>query len=875
MKILILLLSCSFLFACNKKSSPDSSQYKWLKENPPSPPAEKFSMDSPAYLIRGARIMTAAGQVYEKANLLMEKGLIKKISQEDIPAHENTTIINAEGLTLTPGLIDVHSHMGVYPSPSVDAHEDGNEMSRPVTADIWAEHAFWPQDPDLWRALSGGVTTIQVLPGSGNLFGGRSFTAKLIPKLSAREMRFDGAPQGLKMACGENPKRVYKDKGIMSRMGNMAGYRKAFQEAIEYLREWETVEEGKNSKLPKRNLVSETLAKVLKGEILIHFHCYRADDISAILDLANEFNFKIRTIHHGLEAYKIAPRLARDKVSVATWADWWGFKAEAFDGIPYNIALLEKAGAKAIVHSDSAVDVRYLNVEAAKALSSAKKLGLDFSEDQALAWITKNPAWALGIDKKVGTLEEGKMADIVIWDGSPFSIFTKTKTIFINGKIVFDRDKKIRPRSDFEVGFLDQAFNDGRDFTPPATTQKIAWPVKSKQASSKYSQNFFIENVTAFINEKWQKNTSVVIKDGQISQINPQSPPVNLKKINGQGKFLTPGFIESSSSLGLFEISLDSRAQDLGSGTLDPTPDYKAATALNRHNIRIPISRAEGVTTSLAHIMGGMAAGFGVAFDLSSEELPLDQSIALYGNLERRSEKRNRTAIKSQLENLVRESILFQKNKSAFFKGQTYTFENKFRHLKAMEAVLKGQKPWVLKANRADDILQIIHLKELAKKSGFSIRFIISGASESWLVAKKLVEHKIPVIISPTAQTPTSFDKTKARFDLAAVLDQRGVEYIINDNNDNGAARIRQEAGFAVKYGLSPEKALTAITKTPAKVFGLKRGQIKNGADANLVLWSASPLEPSSWAEKIWIKGSEMELSTRQIGLARKYLEKQ
>ncbi|RMG14282.1 MAG: amidohydrolase, partial [Deltaproteobacteria bacterium] len=362
--------------------------------------------------------------------------------------------------------IDTHSHIGVYPIPWADAHSDGNEMTSPNRADVWAEHAFWPQDPSIWRAVAGGVTTIQVLPGSANLIGGRSFVAKLKPGVSAREMRFPGAPQGLKIACGENPKRVYGTQGRapMTRMGNTAGFRAAFQKAQEYRRRWKKYErdlaawEKKKPHQtdppdpPARDLKLETLAKVLDGEILVHNHCYRADDMSKQLDLAREFGFRIRSFHHGLEAYKIRHRLAEEGVAVSTWADWWGFKMEAFDGVPQNLAMLSAAGVRAIVHSDSASDIRRLNQEAAKGMTAGRKVGIEVSEDEALKWITLNPAWALGIEKETGSIEPGKMADLVLWDRTPFSVYAQPLKVWIDGELVFDRARDLKHISDFELG---------------------------------------------------------------------------------------------------------------------------------------------------------------------------------------------------------------------------------------------------------------------------------------------------------------------------------------------------------------------------------------------------------------------------------------
>ena len=485
-RISLLLLAVG-LIACTsatKTARVDKSRIASMTpyEAPKEPPGPQFDDDSAPVFIRNATLMTAAGKTIEKGHLLLEKGRIQAIGEGQGNPPSGAEIIDAAGRFVTPGLIDTHSHMGVYAIPSVPAHSDGNEMTSPTTAEVWAEHSFWPQDPSIWRAVSGGITTIQVLPGSANLIGGRSYVAKLKPAISARLMRFPGAPQGLKMACGENPKRVYGNRGSApsTRMGNVAGYRAAFQRALEYRRTqqeyvrdlalWEKKQKDKSGDAetskekdepddppspPARNFALETLALVLDGKILVHNHCYRADEMSLMMDVANEFGFSIRSFHHALEAYKIRHRLAKEGVSSSTWSDWWGFKMEAFDGIPQNAALLSEAGARAIIHSDSEAEIRHLNQEAEKARTSGKKIGIQISDDEVLRWITANPAWALGIQDQVGTLEVGKMADVVIWDRKPFSVYARAMQVFIDGEIVYDREKGIRPVSDFEIGLFE------------------------------------------------------------------------------------------------------------------------------------------------------------------------------------------------------------------------------------------------------------------------------------------------------------------------------------------------------------------------------------------------------------------------------------
>ncbi len=424
-------------------------------------PSTYSPLPSGPTLITHATILTGTGERLDDASLLMTDGKIAFVGEGDIP--ENVTTIDASGRWVTPGLIDVHSHLGVYASPGVKAHSDGNEMTNPTTPNVWAEHSVWPQDPGFSRALAGGVTTLQTLPGSGNLIGGRGVTLKNVYSTSYQGMKFPGAPHGLKMACGENPKRVYGERKQLpsTRMGNMAAYRAQWIAAQRYIDDWAAYEQklsdGKDvTKVPRRDLKMETLSAVLKGEILVHMHCYRADEMMTILDMADEFGYKVTAFHHGVEAYKIADELAEKNVCGALWADWWGFKMEAYDGIQENIAIVDRPqGSCAIVHSDSAEGIQRLNQEAAKAMTRGNLAGMDIPPERAIGWITSNAAKSLGIASQTGSLEAGKMADVVIWSGNPFSVYAKADRVFIDGALVHDRDNPdLQPVSDFELGQL-------------------------------------------------------------------------------------------------------------------------------------------------------------------------------------------------------------------------------------------------------------------------------------------------------------------------------------------------------------------------------------------------------------------------------------
>ena len=445
MKILIVAIATVALFitACDAGKGDDVS----------APFASRYQpLPGGATLLTGATILTGAGTRLDSADILLSDGKIVAIGEN--LSGENATVVDASGRWITPGIIDVHSHLGVFPSPATASHSDGNERTAPVPAEVWVEHSVWPQDPGCVTALAGGVTAMQILPGSANLIGGRGVTLKNVPGRDVQSMKFPGAPHGMKMACGENPKRVYGSKGLApaTRMGNVAGYRSAWIAAADYRTKMEAAEKGKGE-APMRDLKLETLVGVLDGEILVHIHCYRADEMSIMLDIAKEFGYKITAFHHAVEAYKVADLLAENDTCAAMWADWWGFKMEAYDGIRENAALVDRAGACAIIHSDSAVGIQRLNQETAKVIGAAARVGIDIAPERAIQWITSNPAKALGIDAVTGSLEPGKMADVVVWSGNPFSVYTRADQVYIDGALAYDRhDVSVNPVTDFTLG---------------------------------------------------------------------------------------------------------------------------------------------------------------------------------------------------------------------------------------------------------------------------------------------------------------------------------------------------------------------------------------------------------------------------------------
>ena len=383
-------------------------------------------------VIKNAIVMTVTHGNITNGSIYLKDGKIAAVGA-NVNAPAGATVIDAGGKYVTPGIVDAHSHIAL--------DDDINEATSPITPHMLMKDAFDYQDKAIYRALAGGVTTSLLLHGSANMIGGQAIVIKHKYGGPRDELLFPNAPRSIKFASGENPKRVYgtREQLPSTRMGNFEVQREALVQAQDYMHEWDNynakLKRGdKDASMPKHDLKLEALADVLRGKLMVQIHCYRSDEMLTEMAMAKEFGYKVRAFHHAVEAYKVADQLAANNVGVATWADWWGFKNEAWDAIPWNAVISMRKGAKVAIKSDSEDYTRRLNQEAAKTMRYGGA-----TEEEALKMITVNAAWIVGVDDRVGSIDVGKDADLVIWDGYPLSSYGLPEKVLIDGEVYFDR----------------------------------------------------------------------------------------------------------------------------------------------------------------------------------------------------------------------------------------------------------------------------------------------------------------------------------------------------------------------------------------------------------------------------------------------------
>ncbi|MEM6995473.1 MAG: amidohydrolase family protein, partial [Myxococcota bacterium] len=815
-----------------------------------------------------------------------------------VKAPSDAKVIDVSGKTITPGIIDTHSHIGVYASPGFTAHADGNEMVSPTTPQVRAEDGYWPQDPQIERARAGGVTTMQILPGSANLIGGRSVVVKTYPHARrVDEARFAGAPFGLKIACGENPKRTYGKKGGPgTRMGNMAGFRGKFQAAKEYQRSWDRYrtklarykkggkrKAGSKDEMsgppdpPARDFGLETMVGVLEGRVLVHNHCYRADEMALMMRLAEEFGFRIRSFHHAVEAYKIADLLAEHGASASMWADWWGFKAEAFDGIRENAAMVAAAGARAIIHSDSAEGVQRLNQEAAKAMWAGRRAGLTIPDDEALRWITANPAWALGVSDSVGTVEVGKLADLVVWDGDPLSVYTHAERVLLEGKTIYRRGL-LTPHSDFESGWRSSGNPLPTTATrPPTAATGNGAPLSFDGASTPRPPALTFAGCTIHTGDgRVLKDAAITTKGTRVATVGPpgvSSADDANTTMPPQPCVITPGFISAGSALGLVEIGAEDGTKDDSRTGKEPIrAGYDASVAVNADSSLLGVNRAEGITSAAVTPQGGMLAGQFAWIDLVKGEhrtIVARPRVAVAGTLSTGVVQGSRAAALSLLDRTFADARFWRSRGPAYDRRQSRDLVAHPSDLAALLPVLDGQARLVMNANRASDILALI---DLAKRE--SVGLTILGAAQGYKVADELAAAGVVVVVQPSRNLPGNLDRLGASMDNAARLHAAGVTVAIAAlGSAHNARNVAQEAGIAIANGFPRDAAVTAVTHNVARAYGMdgEYGTLGGGKVANFVVWRGDPFELSTVPEAVIIRGRSVPLTSRQSELRERY----
>lgn len=801
-------------------------------EDPKKPEKEPPLSDLPVELDADRAPRTRGGALYIRNATLLGKGpgslLIRdgKILAlgKDVEAPDGVPLVDGAGLFVMPGVVDCHSHI---------ACEGGlNESSQSITPEVRVADVINPRDVDVYRNLAGGVTTAHILHGSANAIGGQNAVIKL--KYGQRDILFPGAPRGVKFALGENPKQsnFSANRGKRfpnTRMGVEASIRRAFAEAEDYQARKAA------DPLTRPDLRLEALVDILAGRILVHCHCYRTDEILMILEVAKEHKLKLATLQHVLEGYRVLPEIAALGAGASTFSDWWSYKIEAHEAIPHNAAMMARAGILTSINSDYPDLARHLPLECAKAM---KYGGL--SETEAFALVTINPAKQLGIDGRVGSLEVGKDGDLAIFNGHPFSPYSRCVLTVVDGDILFDARGAV---SHATPGFA------------PTANTRAPLPLPTKPV-------IVLEGGTVHPLSGPAYAGTLVVADGKIVA---GPAPAGAEVVDIRGLHVYPGLISALSSVGLTEIGSVAGTRDEAEiGGVQP--DLKALTAVHPHSDLIPVARSTGITSVLTAPLGTSIHGQSALIRLAGwtpREMAVKETWALHVTL---------PALAGTDEKKDEDAKALKAFREPWESGRRYTGAPRDLGLAALQPYLKGEKPVVFHANDDERIR-----RSLAFAEEFKLKAVIAGGAEAWKVAALLAEKKVPVILAGAMGTPAEpHDPYDAPYANAARLSKAGVLFALAAAQDEWHGNTRNlpyHAAWASAYGLPREEALKAVTLYPARILGVedRLGSLDPGKEADLIVTTGDPLEVLSDVLLMLIGGRAVPLDTKHSRLYEKF----
>lgn len=874
-------------------------------------------------LVRNATIWTQdeAG-ILDGADLLVQDGKIVQVGR-GLSAPAGATIIDGAGMHVTPGLIDAHSHTAA----------DGiNEGSENITAEVRIQDVLNPDQDNVYQQLAGGTTAAQVLHGSANAIGGQSALVKWRYKAAdAHDMLIEDATPHIKFALGENPKRsafTLPIPGIprrypATRMGVANSIRRAFLAAQDYRAEWQAYEAlsdaaKRRAVPPRRDLQLETLVEILEGKRLVTAHSYRQDEIIMLIRVAEEMGFQIGAFTHVLEGYKASHEIAAHGAGASTFSDWWGYKFEVYDAIPYNGAIMHDDGVVVSYNSDSGEVARHLNTEAAKAV---KYGGL--SEQDALAFVTSNAARQLRLFDRIGSLRAGKDADFVIWNGNPLSVYARPVMTFVDGRKVFDRELDLRLRAaraaekarivaaiegageekeaaDDEAGAAQAEEDEGEDAaeeTPADDVQAFPAPAPREYAPWTLGQ----EDTTAIVGATVHTvsgatiaNGVVVFADGVITAVGGAETPVpeGARRFDASGQHLWPGMIAADSQVGLVEVT-QGVPGSVDTAEIDEfNSDLRAEVAVNASSELIPVTRANGVAYTLTIPRGGTIMGTSALLRMAGwsweEMTALSRAgmhmsfpsgggggfAAFFGPQPSDEEitKQRREAL-DRVDELLAAARAYAQAKDA--EEQVGVRHETDVKLEGLVPVVRGEVPLFVHTSGARDIKAALEWA-----SGRGLRLVIVDSGDTWRAAEDLAAANVPVIVSGVLGMPRyPDDPYDAVYANAARLHEAGVLFAIANavgNNSSDERNLPYQAGMAAAFDLPRDEAVRAVTLNPARILGLddELGSIEPGKAATLFLTDGDLLEIRTNVLQGWIDGRPIALESRHTRLWRQWRDR-
>lgn len=842
--------------------------------------------DGAAIVYRGAKILTATGKTFEPGALVVSGGKIVAVGESKrVETPKDAQEIDVTGKVIIPGLVDTHSHIGLFGRPG--AGNDANEVSGPVQSIVRALDSLNPFDPSIRIAQSGGVTTANVMPGSANVIGGQTIYIKLTGHSpTAMSIATPENLGGLKMANGDNPKGVYGGRGQSpsTRMKVAAMQRSEFTKAQQYREKWtkyrEKLAAGETPDPPTVDLAMEPLLEVLDGRRTVHFHTHRADDILTTLRLKEEFGFDL-VIQHGTEAFKVIDQIAKSGAIVShTIVDSPGGKPETVDWYDETAAMLNEAGVKVVINTDDPVtDSRFLLRTAATAVRGG------LPEETALRALTLHAAQAMRLEEKIGSLEKGKDADFVVLSGEPFSIYSRVLQTYIDGECVFDLSDAEEQR--FQIGGF--ALNGSTDvpFFEPVSPPTAAYPAPqapkdAKRPDAAASEFVVVAGLVHTVAGEPIQNGVVHVKDGKIEHVGPRKGfqfPKDVAVIEASA--ITPGLIDAYCSVplsGMYNISADQEADEKG-GAMHP--DLRASDGFNPGEPLLRHLLANGIT--LVHSCPGRRnviagqSGLYRTYGTDVAEMTVRFPQALVFNIGNAAKGNGggdtRMGVIAGLRKTLTDAGNFRRDRQKKLdKGETV--DPDFSKDPLVD-VLDKKLPALFVANRADDLLTALRLSE---EYHFDLQ--LGLATEAFRVSDAIKQAGVPILVHPTQQKNGDLSTINTLTTNAAYLADQEIPVAMGSGFEGYVPKtfvVRLEAGLAAAHGLGFDKALKALTLDAAKILKIddQFGSLENGKVADIVLYDGDPLEQTTHVVAVIIDGKVVydRATAPKIPLAERFYE--